>query len=106
MRLIVLLAGLGLMAWSSPEVRAWSGVLVLDREDPRAAAAIELRCASEMDVFRDDCAEEMQKNFELGVREPEEILRLHCTRYTSDWSISPTAPPSICKEMYGGWIQS
>jgi hypothetical protein len=106
MRFIVLITALGLIGWSSPELREWTGILVPERSDPRAAAAIELRCASEMDAFRDDCAEELQKNFDLGVREPEAILRLHCTRYTNEWSLTPSAAPSICEEMYGGWIES
>ena len=106
MRLIILTAAVGLMAWSNPSVHAWVGNLIQDPVDPRAAAAIELRCASEHEVFRDDCALELQRDFELGVREPEAILRLHCTRFSSDWAPQQSEALSVCEKIYGGWIES
>jgi len=109
MRLIILIGAIGFMAssgWMGTDPREWDGIPFVEPEDPHAAAAIELRCADEMDAFRDDCEEELEKNFELGVREPEEILRRHCTRFTSDWALTPSSPPNICQEMYGGWIKS
>lgn len=104
MRFFILMAALCLMAWSSPELRAWSKTLLEDPADTHAVAAIELRCAGEVGALRDDCAEDLQRDFDLGVREPETIVRLHCTRFPSDWELTSRNPLSICKEIYGGWI--
>jgi hypothetical protein len=106
MRWIIMTAALGLIAWSSPGVHARIESLFEDSVDPRAEAAIELRCGSEQEAFRDECARELTRDFELGVREPEAILRLHCTRFASDWTSEPSAASSICEKIYGGWIES
>jgi hypothetical protein len=107
MRFFFTIAALCLMAWSTPEFRAWSTSLLEDSSDPHAVAAIELRCASqEVPTFRDDCAKELQREFDLGTSEPETIVRLHCTQFSSDWAINSRTPPSICKEIYGGWIKA
>jgi hypothetical protein len=107
MRFLILTAALGLMMWSMPEFRAWSTTLLEDSTDPHAVAAIELRCASkEVAAFRNDCANELRRDFELGVREPETIVRLHCTQFSSDWARAQRTPPSICTEIYGGWIKA
>ena len=105
MRFFILTAAVCLVAWSSPEIRAWSSSLLADPVDPHALAAIELRCATEMDAFRDDCARELQRDFELGVREAETIVRRHCTQFSSDWAPATRAPLPICEEIYGGWIK-
>lgn len=107
MRFFILTAALCLMAWSTPEFRAWSAALLEDRDDPHTVAAIELRCASiEVGASRDDCRRELQHDFDLGVREPESIVRLHCTQFSSDWAATPRTPPAVCKEIYGGWIKA
>ena len=107
MRIIILTTALCLMAWSTPELRTWSSSLLEDSSDPQAVAAIELRCASmEVVAFRDDCAKELQREFDLGMSEPETIVRLHCTQFSSDWALTSRTPPSICKEIYGGWIKA
>jgi len=106
MRYFVLTAALCLMAWCTPEFRAWSAALLEDHDDPHVVAAIEVRCASkEAGVFRDNCAKELRRDFEHGVREPETIVRLHCTQFSSDWAPSAPTPDSICKELYGGWVE-
>jgi hypothetical protein len=107
MRFFVLTAALCLMAWSTPEFRAWSATLLEDSSDPHSVAAIELRCASKKAAtLRNDCAKELQREFDLGVSEPETIVRLHCTQFSSDWARTSRTPPSICKEIYGGWIKA
>jgi hypothetical protein len=106
MRWIIMTAALGLMAWSSPGLHSGIANLFGNPVDPRAEAAIELRCGSERAAFRDECALELKRDFELGVREPEAILRLHCTRFSSDWTNRPSATSSICEKIYGGWIES
>ena len=107
MRFMILTAALGLMMWSIPEFRTWSTTLIEDPADPHAVAAIELRCASkEAAAFRKNCAEELQREFDLGVREPETIVRLHCTQFSSDWSSAQRTPPFVCTEIYGGWIKT
>ena len=106
MRFFILTAALCLMAWATPEFRTWSTSLLEDRDDPHVVAAIELRCASkEASVFDDDCAKALQRDFDRGVREPETIVRLHCTQFSSDWGLTSRTPDSICKELYGGWIE-
>jgi hypothetical protein len=105
MRFLILSAVVCLMAWSSPEFRAWSSSVIGDPVDPHAVAAIELRCATEMDSFHDDCARELQREFDLGVRDPEMIVRRHCIQFSSDWAPTTRAPLPICEEIYGGWIE-
>jgi len=107
MRFLITTAAVCLVAWSTPEFRAWSASLFEDSSDPHAVAAIELRCASkEVPSFHDDCAKDLQREFDLGVSEPETIVRLHCTQFSNDWATSSRTPPSICKEIYGGWIKA
>lgn len=106
MRYVILTAIVGFVAATHPDVRDWAKSLVVDPVDPRAAAAIEVRCAEEHEAFRDDCALELQRDFELGVREPDTILRMHCTRYASDWATQPPAARQVCEEIFGGWIES
>lgn len=106
MRFFIITAALGLLAWSSPGFRSFAESLVEQPVDPKAAAAIELRCGSEKQAFRDECARELKRDFELGVREPDAILRPHCTRVSSDWSREAESASAICKEIYGGWIRS
>lgn len=105
MRLLILIAALGLTTWSSPVFRDWSATLFEKSSDPHSVAAIELRCASELDSLREDCARDLRHDFDLGLREPETIVRLHCTKFSSDWAITPRTPLSICNEIYGGWIK-
>jgi hypothetical protein len=105
MRILILIAALGLITWSSPAFRAWSATLFEEKHDPHAVAAIELRCASELDSLRGNCARDLQSDFDLGLREPETIVRLHCTKFSSDWANTPRTPLSICNEIYGGWIK-
>lgn len=107
MRFLITIAAVCLMAWSTPEFRAWSASLLEDSSDPHAVAAIELRCATnEAPSLRDDCALELQREFDQGVSKPEAIVRLHCTQFSSDWARNSRTPPSICKEIYGGWIKA
>ena len=95
------------MAWSTPGFRAWSTSLLEGPSDPHAVAAIELRCASmEVVAFRDDCAKELQRDFDRGVSAPETIVRRHCTQFSSDWALTSRTPPSICTQIYGGWIKA
>jgi hypothetical protein len=106
MRFFILTAALCLTTWSIPEFRAWSTTLFEDGEDPHIVAAIELRCASkESAAFRAQCARELERDFERGVRLPEAIVRLHCSRFSSDWAPTSNSPDPICKELYGGWIE-
>lgn len=106
MRSFILIAALCLMAWSSPEFRAWSATLLEDQQDPHVVAAIKLRCASkEAGVFHDSCAEDLQSDFDRGVRKAESIVRLHCTQFSSDWALTSRAPDPVCKEFYGGWLK-
>ena len=106
MRFFILTAALCLIAWSTPEFRAWSKTLLEDHDDPHIVAAIELRCASkENGTFRTQCARELERDFERGIRQPEAIVRLHCSRFSSDWAPTSHSPDSICEELYGGWIE-
>jgi hypothetical protein len=106
MRSFILTAAICLMAWSTPAFRVWTTALLEHADDPHVVAAIELRCASqETGVFRDNCAKDLRRDFDQGVREPETIVRLHCTQFSSDWALSERAPDSICRELYGGWIE-
>ena len=106
MRLFILIAALCLIARSIPEFHAWSAALLEDRDDPHVVAAIELRCASkEAGVFRHNCAKDLRRDFDHGVREPEKIVRLHCTQLSNDWALAARTPDSICKELYGGWVE-
>jgi hypothetical protein len=106
MRFLIITAALGLLAWSSPGLRTWVESRVERPVDPKAAAAIELRCGSEKEAFRDECARELKRDFELGVRQPDAILRVHCTRVSNDWAREPVSASPICQEIYGGWIRS
>ena len=95
-----------LMAWSTPAFRVWTTTLLEQPADPHVVAAIELRCASqEAGVFRDNCETDLRRDLDRGVLEPETIVRLHCTQFSSDWALSVRAPDSICKELYGGWVE-
>ena len=106
MRFLILTAALCLMTWSIPEFRTWSATLIENRDDPHVDAAIQLRCAAkENSAFRDECARDLQRDFAHGVREPEAIVRLHCSRLSSDWAPTTRSPDSICEELYGGWIE-
>jgi hypothetical protein len=106
MRIVIFTALVGLMAATNPDVRDWTKELFVHPVDPREAAAIEVRCAEEHEAFRDDCALELKRDFELGVRQPDTILRMHCTRYASDWAARPPAAREVCREIFGGWIES
>jgi hypothetical protein len=106
MRWIIITAAVCLMAWSNTDARTWIENLIEEPADPHVAAAIEVRCASEEGAFREECALDLQRDFELGVREPESILRLHCTRVPSDWAQRARTADSICERIYGGWIES
>jgi hypothetical protein len=106
MRSFVLTAALCLMAWCAPEFRDWSAALLEDRDDPHVVAAIELRCApKEAGVFHDNCASDLRRDFDHGVREPETIVRLHCTQFSSDWALRSRIPDPICEQLYGGWVE-
>jgi hypothetical protein len=96
---LALLVGSGDRLWS--EYESWTGA----KSDPRVEAAIELRCANDPAPLQDDCARELERNFAENVREPEAIVRRHCTRFTNEWTLEIEEPYTICTELYGGWIQ-
>ena len=52
-----------------------------------------------------DCARELEQEFASGTREPEAIVRRHCTRFTNEWTLNTERPLPICTELYGGWIK-
>lgn len=106
MRIVLFTAIVGCLAATNPEVRGFAKDLLVDPVDPREAAAIEVRCAEEHEAFRDDCALELKRDFELGVRQPDTILRMHCTRFSSEWAARPPAARAVCEEIFGGWIES
>jgi hypothetical protein len=105
MRWIALVGGLALLLTQAPELRAraeaWLGV----ESDPRVQAAIELRCPADSSFLRADCARELEQDFAAGRREPESIVRPHCTRFENDWALHAEPPLPICTELYGGWIK-
>lgn len=106
MRWIIMTAALCLLAWSDPGTRDRIESAFAKPVDVHVAAAIEVRCASEYEAFRDECAVELKRDFELGSSDPEAIVRLHCTRISGDWASHPTAADSVCEKIYGGWIES
>ena len=105
MRLFIVISALAMMTWSLPVVQQAYTDWLDGVDTVHAEAAIELRCSSEAADFRDECATDLQRDFDLGVRHPEMIVRAHCTQFASDWALSQPAPLSICQELYGGWIK-
>ncbi len=105
MRTLFIVTALAFLVGALPEIREAATNYLEPEIDPRVEVAIELRCAEEIPAFRDDCARELRQDFEVGAREPEEIVRLHCTRIESDWAIHTRSPMPICDELYGGWIK-
>ena len=105
MRLLALASTLALMAGYQAEIRSqvesWLGA----GKDPRVQAAIELRCDSGPVSLHMDCANELEQEFASGIREPEAIVRRHCTRFTNEWAPESEHPLPICTELYGGWIE-
>jgi hypothetical protein len=88
-----------------PNLRNEVASFFVPAPDPRVEAAVELRCADEIAGLRDECARELRHDFEAGMREPETIVRRHCTRVVSDWAMDIPRPLPICDELYGGWIR-
>lgn len=105
MRPLVLLVALGLAIHFRMEIASQLETWTTPSDDPRVAAAIELRCNAEPVPLRDDCARELEQDFVTGVREPETIVRRHCTRVRSDWMLESEPPLPICRDLYGGWIR-
>jgi len=105
MRLLVLLVTLGLAIQFRVEIASQLERWTRPSDDPHVAAAIDLRCESEPIALRDDCARDLEQDFVSGVREPETIVRRHCTRISNDWMLESEPPLPICRELYGGWIQ-
>jgi hypothetical protein len=105
MRLLVLLVALGLAIHFRMEIASQLETWAAPPVDPHVAAAIDLRCDSEPVPLRDDCARELEQDFVSGLREPETIVRRHCTRLPNDWMLESEPPLPICRELYGGWIR-
>ena len=105
MRLLALAAGLALTASYQTEIRSQIGIWLGLDEDPHVQAAIELRCDSNPDDLHGDCAGDLEREFASGRREPEAIIRRHCTRFTNEWALDTEQPLPICTELYGGWIE-
>jgi len=105
MRWLALAGILALLATNTDRLRseyeAWTG----ETTDPRVQAAIELRCANDPVSLRDACAQDLQRDFQEDVREPEAIVRRHCTRFSSEWTLDLEEPSTICRDLYGGWIE-
>ena len=105
MRLLTLTTTLALTVFYHAEIRsqieAWAGM----DQDPRVEAAIQLRCDSGPTSLHMSCAQELEQEFEAGIREPETIVRRHCTRFSNEWAIESERPLPICTELYGGWIE-
>jgi hypothetical protein len=105
MRWLVFVGILALLVGSGDRLQNGFESWIGEESDPRVEAAIELRCANDPAPLRDDCARELERDFATNVREPEEIVRRHCTRFTSEWTLEVDEPSTICTELYGGWIQ-
>jgi hypothetical protein len=105
MRLFVFASALALATGYQADIRsqvdAWLGA----EEDPKVQAAIQLRCESGPANLHLACARELEHEFESGAREPEAIVRRHCTRFSNEWAVEAERPLPICTELYGGWIE-
>ena len=105
MRFLALAATLALIIGYQAEIRSQIDVWLEADADPRVQAAIELRCDSGPTSLHMDCARELEQEFASGTREPEAIVRRHCTRFTNEWTLNTERPLPICTELYGGWIK-
>ena len=97
MRLLVAFSGLALAAQVS-------GVTWTSEQDDSARLAIAIRCGYLRGEARIACDQQWEGDFEAGLRDPEGVVQLHCTRWRSPWTSEKSEPPSLCKERYGGWI--
>jgi hypothetical protein len=106
MKLLAFLGALVLIASQGATLRSRIETWLEGKSDSHAEAAIALRCDSDSTAVRSHCADELRRDFESGVLEPESIVKRHCTRFPNDWaSAAPASPLPICAELYGGWIE-
>ncbi len=97
MRLLLGLSGLALAAHVS-------GITWIPEQDQDVQLAISIRCGELHGEMRVACETRWEEQFEAGLRDPESVVQLHCTRWQSPWTAEKSKPPALCTERYGGWI--
>jgi hypothetical protein len=105
MRALVVTSILALMISHSPALFSGAKALFFEDHDPHLRHAIALRCDDPSQSDRDSCEQELRSEFASGAREPEAIVRRHCTRFANRWATEAEPASSVCHELYGGWIE-
>jgi hypothetical protein len=80
--------------------------LIADDTDPYIQTATALRCGSEPASVASECVRALHKDFETGIRKPEEVVRRHCTRFDNSWSDEVQRTSDLCSGLAAGLIES
>jgi hypothetical protein len=105
MRALIYVSITLMLAYQGPALYAAGGQLFFGDADPHVQPAIALRCDDEPAGTRAECEHELRRDFASGARQPEAIVRRHCTRYANRWAEEADPPSRLCSELYGGWIE-
>ena len=97
MRLLVLISILGLAAIHGQDLYELGRErLGPPRDDPQTLDALEVRCGDAQGRERTHCEADLRHAFQNGGRQPEEIVKLHCTRFDNGW-VAQEADLDVCQ---------
>jgi hypothetical protein len=105
MRVLVYLSIALMLAYQVPSLYELGEQLFFGDADPHVRPAIALRCHAEPAGARAECEHALRRDFASGARQPEAIMRRHCTRFANRWAEDAEPPSPVCSELYGGWIE-